>query len=177
MAAIAGSKETTLPRFIYALGIREVGEATALNLANHFATLELLQQASLEQLLAVSDVGAVVAEHVQSFFAEPHNQAVISALLQAGIHWPAIAQQAATEQPLAGQTLVLTGTLTSMGRDDAKARLQRLGAKVSGSVSAKTHAVIAGDNAGSKLVKANELKVAVWTEQQMLELFSQYGVM
>ena len=177
LTAIAGSKETTLPRFIYALGIREVGEATALNLANHFATLELLQQASLEQLLAVSDVGAVVAEHVQSFFAEPHNQAVISALLQAGIHWPAIAQQAATEQPLAGQTLVLTGTLTSMGRDDAKARLQRLGAKVSGSVSAKTHAVIAGDNAGSKLVKANELKVAVWTEQQMLELFSQYGVM
>ena len=176
LAAIAGSKETSLPRFIYALGIREVGEATALNLANHFATLELLQQASLEQLLAVSDVGAVVAEHVQSFFAEPHNQAVISALLQAGIHWPAITQQAATEQPLAGQTLVLTGTLTSMGRDDAKARLQRLGAKVSGSVSAKTHAVIAGDNAGSKLVKANELKVAVWTEQQMLELFSQYGV-
>ena len=177
LGAIEQSKETTLPRFIYALGIREVGEATALNLANHFATLELLQQASLEQLLAVSDVGAVVAEHVQSFFAEPHNQAVISALLQAGIHWPAITQQAATEQPLAGQTLVLTGTLTSMGRDDAKARLQRLGAKVSGSVSAKTHAVIAGDNAGSKLVKANELKVAVWTEQQMLDLFSQYGVM
>jgi len=153
-----------------------VGEATALNLANHFTELSLLQQADLAQLVAVSDVGAVVAEHVLGFFAEPHNQDVIAQLLRCGIHWPAIEQQAATEQPFAGQTLVLTGTLTSMGRDDAKARLQRLGAKVSGSVSAKTHAVIAGDNAGSKLAKATELNVPVWTEQQMLDVFAKYGV-
>lgn len=176
LTAIAQSKTTSLPRFIYALGIREVGEATALSLANHFASLEQVQQASLEQLLTVPDVGTVVAEHLTSFFNEAHNQTVIAQLIAAGIHWPAIEQQAVTEQPFAGQTLVLTGTLTSMGRDDAKARLQRLGAKVSGSVSAKTHAVIAGDNAGSKLAKATELNVPVWTEQQMLDVFTQYGV-
>ena len=102
---------------------------------------------------------------------------MINALVEAGIYWPLIAQQAQTEQPLAGQTLVLTGTMVSMGRDDAKARLQRLGAKVSGSVSKKTHAVIAGDNAGSKLAAATELEVPVWTEQQMLDLFAQFGVM
>jgi DNA ligase (NAD+) len=118
----------------------------------------------------------VVAEHLQSFFAEPHNQQVIAQLQQVGIHWPDITVQQASAQPLAGQTVVLTGTLSSMGRDEAKARLQQLGAKVSGSVSAKTHAVIAGDNAGSKLTKASELKVPVWTEQQMLELFSSNGV-
>lgn len=174
--AITQAKTTTLVRFIYALGIREVGEATALNLATHFTRLEALQQATLEQLLAVNDVGTVVAEHILGFFAEEHNQTVIAALLAAGIQWPALEQQTATEQPFAGQTLVLTGTLTSMGRDDAKARLQRLGAKVSGSVSAKTHAVIAGDNAGSKLAKATELNVPVWNEQQMLDIFSQYGV-
>jgi DNA ligase (NAD+) len=167
---------SAIERFIYALGIREVGEATALNLANHFATLANVQQATLEQLLQVNDVGTVVAEHVKSFFTEPHNQSVITALVSAGINWPVIAQLAQTEQPLAGQTIVLTGTLVSMGRDDAKARLQRLGAKVSGSVSAKTHAVIAGDNAGSKLAKATELNVPVWSEQQMLDLFAQYGV-
>ena len=177
LSAIQQSKTTTLARFIYALGIREVGEATALNLANHFASLDKLQQASIEQLLQVADVGTVVAEHLHSFFAEPHNQQVITALLAAGISWPVIEQQADTEQPLAGQTIVLTGTLTSMGRDDAKMKLQRLGAKVSGSVSNKTHAVIAGDNAGSKLAKATELNVPVWNEQQMLDLFSQYGVM
>lgn len=177
LKAIEDSKQSSLPRFIYALGIREVGEATALNLANHFGSLQALQHATLEQLLQVNDVGTVVAEHLRGFFDEPHNQQVIEALCQAGIQWPDIVIAAATEQPLAGQTIVLTGTLGSMGRDDAKARLQRLGAKVSGSVSAKTHAVIAGDNAGSKLVKANELNVAVWTEQQMLDLFNLHGVM
>lgn len=177
LKAIDDSKKSTLPRFIYALGIREVGEATALNLANHFGSLQALQHATLEQLLQVNDVGTVVAEHLRGFFDEPHNQQVIEALCQAGIQWPDIVIAAATEQPLAGQTIVLTGTLGSMGRDDAKARLQRLGAKVSGSVSAKTHAVIAGDNAGSKLIKANELNVPVWTEQQMLDLFNTHGVM
>ncbi len=176
LQAIENSKPTTLPRFIYALGIREVGEATALNLANHFGAMESLLQASLEQLLEVNDVGVVVAEHLLGFFSEPHNQQVIDELRKAGVHWPDIELAAATEQPLAGQTIVLTGTLSSMGRDDAKAKLQRLGAKVSGSVSAKTHAVIAGENAGSKLDKATELNIAVWDEQQMLELFNKYGV-
>ncbi|MDX1677303.1 NAD-dependent DNA ligase LigA, partial [Arsukibacterium sp.] len=174
--AIKASCQTSLPRFIYALGIREVGEATALNLAQHFGSLPALANASLEQLLAVNDVGKVVAEHLLSFFAEPHNQLVIAELKQVGIHWPDITVQQASAQPLAGQTVVLTGTLSSMGRDDAKARLQQLGAKVSGSVSAKTHAVIAGDNAGSKLTKAVELNVPVWTEQQMLDLFNRNGV-
>ena len=174
--AIKAAKSTTLPRFIYALGIREVGEATALNLANHFASLDALMAASIEQLLAVNDVGTVVAEHLYHFFREPHNQQVVSALLAQGLHWPAIVKQQVTEQPLSGQTIVLTGTLSSMGRDEAKALLQRLGAKVSSSVSAKTHAVIAGENAGSKLAKAGELQVPVWDEQQMLDLFKQYGV-
>lgn len=174
--AIKQAKSTTLPRFIYALGIREVGEATALNLANHFTTLDALACASLVQLQAVQDVGSVVAERVYHFFREPHNQQVVSALIAQGIHWPEIAKVQTGEQPLAGQTIVLTGTLSSMGRDEAKALLQRLGAKVSGSVSAKTHAVIAGENAGSKLGKASELAVPVWTEEQMLALFTQYGV-
>ncbi|RVT46489.1 NAD-dependent DNA ligase LigA [Rheinheimera sediminis] len=176
LKSIADSKQTTLPRFIYSLGIREVGEATALNLASHFAALDAVQQASVEQLLEVPDVGAVVAGNIQHFMAEEHNAAVIAQLIEAGIHWPVIEKQQQGEQPLAGLTLVLTGTLTSMGRDDAKEKLQRLGAKVSGSVSAKTYVVIAGDNAGSKLAKATELSVPVWTEQQMLDLFLQHGL-
>ncbi|TXH97465.1 MAG: NAD-dependent DNA ligase LigA [Rheinheimera sp.] len=176
LAAIEQSKHSSLPRFIYALGIREVGEATALNLAQHFRSLDALRAASLEQLLEVADVGAVVASQILHFLAEPHNQAVIDGLIAAGVQWPDIAEKAQTAQPLAGQTLVLTGTLTAMGRDEAKDKLQQLGAKVAGSVSAKTSAVIAGDNAGSKLVKAEELGVAVWTEQQMLELFAEHGL-
>jgi DNA ligase (NAD+) len=176
LAAIEQSKQSSLPRFIYALGIREVGEATALNLAQHFRSLDALRAASLEQLLAVSDVGAVVAGQILHFLAEPHNQAVIDGLIAVGVQWPDIAEKAQTAQPLAGQTLVLTGTLTAMGRDEAKDKLQQLGAKVAGSVSAKTSAVIAGDNAGSKLAKAEELGVAVWTEQQMLDLFAAHGL-
>lgn len=176
LAAIEQSKHSTLPRFIYALGIREVGEATALNLAQHFRSLDALRAASLEQLLAVTDVGAVVAGQILHFLAEPHNQAVIDGLITVGVQWPDIAEKAQTAQPLAGQTLVLTGTLIAMGRDEAKDKLQQLGAKVAGSVSAKTSAVIAGDNAGSKLAKAEELGVAVWTEQQMLDLFAEHGI-
>lgn len=176
LAAIAASKSTTLPRFIYALGIREVGEATALALANHFCNLAALREASLEQLLEVADVGSVVAGQILHFLQEPHNQAVIDGLIEVGVHWQDIAAKLQTEQPLLGQTLVLTGTLTSMGRDEAKEKLQTLGAKVAGSVSAKTHAVIAGENAGSKLSKAEELGVAVWSEQQMLDLFANFGV-
>jgi DNA ligase (NAD+) len=174
LESISASKQTTLPRFIYALGIRDVGEATALNLAQHFLTLPALRTASLEQLLAVPDVGSVVAGRLLQFFADPHQQQVIDGLLAAGLAWPELAARVVSAQPLAGQTIVLTGTLQSMGRDDAKDKLQQLGAKVSGSVSAKTHAVIAGDNAGSKLAKAEELGVAVWSEQQMLDLFAQH---
>ncbi|MCH8538143.1 MAG: NAD-dependent DNA ligase LigA, partial [Alkalimonas sp.] len=176
LAAIEHAKTTTLPRFIYALGIREVGEATALNLAQHFGNLPALAKATEQELQAVTDVGAVVAQHLIGFFHEPHNQAVIDDLLAQGIQWPVIEVQAESEQPLAGKTLVLTGTLIHMGRDEAKSRLQRLGAKVSGSVSTKTHAVIAGENAGSKLNKAIELGVDVWDESAMQALFEQYGV-
>ena len=172
--AIESAKQTTLPRFIYALGIRDVGEATALNLAQHFLTLDALRAANMEQLLAVPDVGTVVAGRLLHFFADAHQQQVIDGLVAVGINWPEIAARVVSAQPLAGQTIVLTGTLQSMGRDDAKDKLQQLGAKVSGSVSAKTHAVIAGDNAGSKLAKAEELGVAVWTEQQMLDLFAEH---
>lgn len=176
LTAIANAKKTTLPRFIYALGIREVGEATALSLASYFTELFPLQQASVEQLLAVNDVGAVVAGQIQRFFAEPHNQSVIAELQALGVNWPAIEKQQQGEQVLAGLTVVLTGTLTSMGRDEAKEKLQRLGAKVSGSVSAKTYCVIAGDNAGSKLAKATELAIPVWTEVQMLAFFHTHGL-
>lgn len=174
--AIEASKQTTLARFIYALGIREVGEATALALANHFTNLPALRAADEAALLLVPDVGGVVAGQILHFFAEPHNQQVIDGLVEAGIQWPAIAERVATAQPLAGQTVVLTGTLTAMGRDEAKEKLQALGAKVSGSVSAKTAAVIAGENAGSKLAKAQELSIPVWDEPAMLALFAEHGV-
>lgn len=176
LQAIEAAKQTTFPRFIYALGIRDVGEATALNLSQHFRSLPALQGAGLEQLLEVADVGSVVAGRLLHFFQDAHQQQVIADLLEVGLHWPEIAAKAQTAQPLAGQTLVLTGTLTAMGRDEAKDKLQQLGAKVAGSVSAKTHAVIAGDNAGSKLAKAEELGVAVWSEQQMLDLFAAHGL-
>ena len=174
LSAIEAAKQTTLARFIYALGIREVGEATALNLAQHFRELAALRVATLEQLLAVNDVGTVVAGQILHFFAEPHNQQVLDGLVAVGVHWPALAEKAASAQPLAGQTIVLTGTLTAMGRDEAKDKLQQLGAKVSGSVSAKTALLIAGENAGSKLAKATELNVPVWDEAQMLALFAEH---
>jgi DNA ligase (NAD+) len=176
LQAVEAAKQTTFPRFIYALGIRDVGEATALNLAQHFRSLPALQHADVEALLAVADVGTVVAGRLLHFFQDAHQQQVIAELIDVGLHWPEIAAKAQTAQPLLGQTLVLTGTLTAMGRDEAKDKLQQLGAKVAGSVSAKTHAVIAGDNAGSKLAKAEELGVAVWSEQQMLDLFVEHGL-
>lgn len=174
--ALDAAKQTSLARFIYSLGIREVGEATAANLANHFLTLEAIQHASLEQLREVDDVGEVVAQHVINFFSEEHNLQVITQLIQAGLHWPVIEAKAVDELPLHGQTWVLTGTLTTLGRAEAKAKLQQLGAKVAGSVSVKTNAVVAGEKAGSKLTKAQELGVEVLTEDQMMALFSQHGV-
>ncbi|MGY4027151.1 NAD-dependent DNA ligase LigA, partial [Aeromonas rivuli] len=167
VAAIDAARSTTLPRFLFALGIREVGEATALNLANHFLTLDALRAASVEQLLAVPDVGEVVAKHVYYFLRQPHNIEVLDALLAAGIHWPEIEQKEAAEQPFAGKTFVLTGTLTTLSRNDAKAALQALGAKVAGSVSAKTDVLVAGEAAGSKLIKAQELGITIWTEEQL----------
>lgn len=169
------SKKTTLAKFIYSLGIREVGEATASNLANHFKTLAAIQDASYEQLIEVQDVGTIVAKHIQAFFAEPHNKTVVQDLIEQGIHWPEIEVKDESEQPLLGLTYVLTGTLTSMGRNDAKAHLQSLGAKVSGSVSAKTNYLVAGESAGSKLTKAQDLGVNVLTEDEMLALLKNHG--
>ena len=168
LASLEKAKNTTLARFIFALGIREVGEATALNLANHFKTLEALQNADLEALQQVPDVGEVVANRILAFWHEPHNVAVVNDLIQQGVHWETVETKEVTENRFKGKTVVLTGTLTQMGRNEAKALLQDMGAKVSGSVSAKTDFVIAGDAAGSKLTKAQELGVAVLTEEEFL---------
>lgn len=170
VAAISASKQTSFQRFLYALGIREVGEATAANLATHFAELSALQHATMEELEQVSDVGVIVASHIFQFFREPHNQKVIDELLHLGIDWPLVEKASAAEATLAGCTYVLTGTLKEMTRDEAKQALQAKGAKVSGSVSAKTTAVIAGEAAGSKLSKAEQLGVKVMSEADLLDL-------
>ena len=163
------AKSTTLARFIFALGIREVGEATALNLANHFKTLDALKAADLEQLQQVPDVGEVVANRIFVFWREAHNVAVVDDLIAQGVHWETVEVKEASENLFKDKTVVLTGTLTQMGRNEAKALLQQLGAKVSGSVSSKTDFVIAGDAAGSKLAKAQELNITVLTEEEFLE--------
>ena len=168
LASLEKAKNTTLARFIFALGIREVGEATALNLANHFKTLEALQNADLEALQQVPDVGEVVANRILAFWHEPHNVAVVNDLIAQGVHCETVETKEVTENRFKGKTVVLTGTLTQMGRNEAKALLQDMGAKVSGSVSAKTDFVIAGDAAGSKLTKAQELGVTVLTEEEFL---------
>ena len=168
LASLEKAKNTTLARFIFALGIREVGEATALNLANHFKTLEALQNADLEALQQVPDVGEVVANRILAFWHEPHNVAVVNDLIAQGVHWDDVEVKEVGENLFKGKTVVLTGTLTQMGRNEAKALLQEMGAKVSGSVSAKTDFVIAGDAAGSKLTKAQELGVTVLTEEEFL---------
>jgi DNA ligase (NAD+) len=174
ITALDKAKETTLAKFIYGLGIREVGEATAANLANHFFTLAAIQSASFEALKAVSDVGDVVAKNIVNFFKESHNVEVVSALSEI-MAWPDIVEKSADKQPLAEQTFVLTGTLTQMGRSEAKAALQSLGAKVSGSVSAKTHFLVAGDKSGSKLTKAQDLGVAILTEEDLIALLEQHN--
>lgn len=168
-------KLTTLAKFMYSLGIREVGEATAANLAAHYCELDAIKQADIESLQDVSDVGAIVAQHLVNFFAQAHNMQVVDELLEAGIHWPKIEKVEVDSLPLAGQTFVLTGTLEQMDRSAAKAMLQSLGAKVAGSVSAKTSCVVAGEKAGSKLQKAEELGIKVLNEQQMMDLFIELG--
>jgi len=169
--AIEHSKKTTLSRFLYALGIRDVGEATATALANHFASIEALQEADEAAIQEVPDVGPVVAAHVHTFFQQPHNREVIQDLRDRGVHWPAIQRKAASaEGPLAGKTFVLTGTLDSMSRDQAGDRITALGGKVTGSVSKKTSYVVAGAEAGSKLQKAQDLGVEVLDEAAFLKL-------
>ncbi len=173
--ALEKAKETTFARFLYALGIREVGEATAAGLAAHFGTLEALEQASIEELQKVPDVGIVVATHTFNFFAEESNRDVIAQLLAEGVHWPApvVVKAEEIDSPFAGKTVVLTGSLSQLSRDDAKARLVALGAKVAGSVSKKTDLVIAGEAAGSKLAKAQELGIEVIDEAEMMRLLGE----
>ncbi|MEH0760649.1 NAD-dependent DNA ligase LigA [Vibrio sp. 16] len=169
--ALAKAKETTLARFLYSLGIREVGEATAANLALHFKTLDAIKAASHDQLIAVPDIGDIVASHITAFFAQDNNQNVIDDLIAQGICWPDIEEKGEdAPQPLAGKTVVLTGSLSQLSRSDAKAALQNLGAKVTGSVSKKTDILFAGENAGSKLSKAQELGVEIRTEQDLIDL-------
>ncbi|MCW2487267.1 NAD-dependent DNA ligase LigA [Candidatus Symbiopectobacterium sp. NZEC127] len=173
--ALQKAKFTTFARFLFALGIRDVGEATAANLAQHFATLENLLAADEDALLEVADVGPVVAKHVRHFLQEAHNQQVIRELIDPegiNIHWPAIEKVdvATLDNPFAGKTIVLTGSLSQLSRDEAKDRLTALGAKVSGSVSKKTDMVIAGEAAGSKLAKAQELNIPVIDEAEMIRL-------
>ena len=174
LEALAAAKRTTLPRMIYALGIREVGEATAAGLARHFGDMESLLAADLTALEQVPDVGPVVAQSVLEFFAQSEHRDVVAALQRLGIHWPSIDMVAPASLPLIGQVWVLTGTLESMPRGIAKQHLIDLGAKVAGSVSAKTTVVVAAPGAGNKLEKAQSLGVQVRSEQDLLALFNQY---
>jgi DNA ligase (NAD+) len=171
IAALEKSKATTLPRFIFSLGIREVGEATARNLAMHFGSLEKIIKATQGQLEEVPDVGPVVAKNIVAFDHQSHNREVIDKLIKAGVHWEDIECKPVGEQPLAGKTIVLTGAL-SMPRNEVKEKLQALGAKVSGSVSKKTAYVIAGADAGSKLAKAQDLGIPVLDENAVKKLLA-----
>jgi DNA ligase (NAD+) len=172
LAALEKSKQTTLPRFLFALGIRQVGEATAKDLARHFGNLDAIMDASVDQLLQVNDVGPVVAEAIHTFFAQPHNREVVEQLRACGVAWEEGAPAERATLPLAGKTVVLTGTLPTLSRDAAKDLLEAAGAKVAGSVSKKTHYVVAGEEAGSKLAKALELGVPVLDEVGMLALLA-----
>jgi len=172
--AIEKSKQTTLARFVFSLGIPEVGEVTAKNLANYFLSLEAIASATTEQLLDVDDVGEIVAQHVVTFFEQPHNQEVIHGLISAGVHWPKPeSKQIETDSVFANKVVVLTGTLLQTSRTEAKQQLELLGAKVTGSVSAKTDFVIAGEKAGSKLTKAEALGISVLTEAEWIAMMGE----
>ncbi|AFP30658.1 NAD-dependent DNA ligase LigA [Marinobacter sp. BSs20148] len=175
IAAIDASRQPLLWRFLYALGIREVGEATAKGLAGYFGSLEAIAEADENALQAVSDVGPIVAGHLRSFFEQPHNQEILQSLKQAGVIWQT-QEITAASMPLHGQTWVLTGTMEQMTRDQAKQKLEGLGAKVAGSVSKKTSCVVAGEAAGSKLTKAQQLGVEVLSEQGLLDLLRGHDV-
>ena len=171
-AAIADARETTLPRFIYALGIREVGEATARALAQHFLTLDELMAAPADILEGVDDVGPIVARHIRAFASDDRNREVLSALLQAGVMWPALTAQDG-DGPLSGEIWVVTGKLDAMSRDEVEQRLRALGAKTASSVSAKTSTVLAGPGAGSKRKKAESLGVPIIDEAQWLRMMEE----
>ena len=173
--AIDRSRHPVLWKFLYALGIREVGEATAKALASHFGTLEAIGEADEDALQSVSDVGPIVAGHIRSFFDQTHNQETIQTLKDAGVQWQT-EEITASEKPLKGETWVLTGSLSDMTRDDAKAKLESLGAKVAGSVSGKTSCVVAGEAAGSKLTKAENLGVPVMDESAFVEFLGTHGL-
>ena len=175
IAAIERSRRTTLPRLLYGLGIREVGEATALALARHFGTLERLMEADEAAIQQVPDIGPVVAAHVAAFFASEDHRRVIKELRKQGVTWPEIPAASRAEQALAGRTFVITGTLDAMTREAAQEALSARGAKVSGSVSKKTSFVVAGRDAGSKLARARELQVPVLDEREFLALLERTG--
>jgi len=175
VSAIDASRATTLERLLFALGIRDVGESTAKTLARHFGALQPLMEADEDLLKQVPDVGPIVAARIAHFFAEPHNREAIAALQAAGMHWPEGAPQRASDGPLAGKTVVLTGGLAAMSRDEAGAKLEALGAKVSGSVSKKTALVVAGEAAGSKLAKAQELGIENWDEAALLAFLARHA--
>lgn len=171
--ALEKSKQTTLPRFLFGLGIRHVGEATAKELARHFGTLDAIMQATPEQLLEVADVGPIVAQSIHTFFAQAHNCEVVEQLRACGVRWEEGQASANTPRPLAGLTFVITGTLPNLGRDAAKELIEAAGGKVSSAVSKKTHYVLAGAEAGSKLEKALALGVAVIDEPALHALLAQ----
>ena len=175
LAALHKSKQTTLPRFLFGLGIRHVGEATAKDLARHFGSLDAIMDATEEQLLQVNEVGPVVARSLRLFFDQPHNREVVEQLRACGVTWEEGAPAERAVQPLAGMTVVITGTLPSLSREEAKERLEAAGAKVAGSVSKKTTYVVAGAEAGSKLTKAQELGVPVLDEAGLLQLLATGG--
>jgi DNA ligase (NAD+) len=170
VASLERARWTTLERFIYALGIRHVGESTARDLARHFGMLDPIMRATEEELLEVPDVGPVVAASIAQFFAEPHNRQVVQQLRAAGVHWPEGTPTRAPAGKLAGKTFVITGTLPNLKRDDAKARIEAAGGKVAGSVSKKTDYVVAGADAGSKLAKAEALDVSIIDEARLLRM-------
>jgi DNA ligase (NAD+) len=172
LSSLAQSKHTTLPRFLFGLGIRHVGEATAKDLARHFGGLDAIMDASIEQLLQVRDVGPVVAQSLRTFFDQAHNREVVEQLRACGVTWTEYEPSAQAQLPLAGRTYVLTGTLPTLTREEAQAMLEAAGAKVAGSVSKKTHGVIAGAEAGSKLEKALALGIPVLDEAGLRALVS-----
>jgi DNA ligase (NAD+) len=174
VAALEHSKRTTLARFLYALGIRHVGETTAKDLARHFGSLDRLMAATVDQLLTVEDIGPVVANSIQVFFAQRHNRDVVAQLRAAGVRWPEHEGDGdRSPKPLAGRTFVLTGTLPTLAREDAKAMIEAAGGKVAGSVSKKTSFVVAGEQAGGKLDRAHELGVAVIDEAALLRMLGE----
>jgi DNA ligase (NAD+) len=172
LESLQRSKGTTLDRFLYAIGIREVGAATSLSLAKHFGELEPIRSVTQEELECVSDIGPIVAEHIHSFFRQPHNKALVNKLLERGVHWTPVKKREIQETPFTGKTIVLTGTLQEMTRDEAKLRIQDMGGKVTGSVTKQTSLVISGENAGSKLKKARNLGIPIADENELLSMLS-----